>query len=88
MSKWLGTAKVAERIGATPRQVRERFALLPDFPIPMRPGGNGHPKWRADEIDAWCEAQRPKSGKQSAPQSPGNKSSATGGRGVPQSEPA
>lgn len=58
MTRWLGTAKVAEKIDATPRQVRERFAVLPDFPKPSRPGGTGHPKWREDEIDEWMERYR------------------------------
>lgn len=58
MNLWLGTAAVAKKIDATPRVVREKFAILPDFPVPSRPGGNGHPKWREDEIEQWMERHR------------------------------
>lgn len=86
--RWLGVAKVAERIDATPRQVRERYALLPDFPVPSRPGGNGHAKWREDEIDEWMERWKPKAASRSVPPSPGSTSSESADLDGQQSEPA
>lgn len=55
---WLDAAGVGRMIGHTARQVRERIALLPDFPTPSRPGGTGHPRWNAAEVARWMERQR------------------------------
>lgn len=55
---WLDAAGVGQMIGHTARQVRERIALRPDFPRPVRIGGTGHPRWNAAEVDAWMRRQR------------------------------
>ena len=55
---WLDAAGVGRMIGHEARQVRERFAFLPDFPRPARPGGTGHPRWNAAEVDSWMRRQR------------------------------
>lgn len=55
---WLDAIGVGRMIGATPRQVRERIALRPDFPKAARIGGTGHPRWNAAEVDAWMRRQR------------------------------
>ncbi len=73
--RWLNTAGVAERLGTSPRQVRERLALRPGFPVAMRPGGTGHPRWRVDEIDAWAEEQRTRGGRRCPPRSRDSRSS-------------
>ena len=62
---WLDSAGVAAMLSLAPRQVRERVALLPGFPEPMRitgvGRGPGHPRWRSDEVLAWAERQRQQS---------------------------
>lgn len=57
-ARWLDAAGVGRMIGVSGRQVRERFALRPDFPRASRPGGTGHPRWNAAEVDAWMRRQR------------------------------
>ena len=57
-ASWLSAASVAALLDCEPRQVRERFALRPDFPRSVRPGGTGHPRWNAAEVDAWMRRQR------------------------------
>ena len=57
-ARWLSAASVAALLDCEPRQVRERFALRPDFPRSVRPGGTGHPRWNAAEVDAWMRRQR------------------------------
>lgn len=55
---WLDADAVAAMLGMKVRQFRERTSKLPSFPKPMRPGGNGHPRWRSDEVARWAEQQR------------------------------
>ncbi len=61
--KYLSADQVAEMLGyKTGRQVVERIARAPGFPVPVRfptaKGGCGHPRWRDDEVIAWAESQR------------------------------
>lgn len=56
--RWLNAKEAAAKMQRTPRQFRERIALLPGFPAPFRPGGTGHPLWREDLIDEWMEKGR------------------------------
>jgi hypothetical protein len=63
--RWIDAEAVAEYLGyydrdgnPNARQIRERIALLPDFPKPMRVGTRGHPRWRSDEVARWAEQQR------------------------------
>ena len=56
--KWLDAKGVADLLSLGPRQVRERLALRPDFPKPLRIGGTGHPRWRSDEVLEWAERAR------------------------------
>ena len=51
-ARWLSAASVAALLDCEPRQVRERFALRPDFPRSVRPGGTGHPRWNAAEVSS------------------------------------
>jgi predicted DNA-binding transcriptional regulator AlpA len=55
---WLSASAIGELLDMTPRQVRERIALRPDFPRPLRIGGVGHPRWREDEVQEWIERER------------------------------
>lgn len=57
-TRWLDAKGVAEFLSLAPRVVRERVALMPGFPAPMRIGGVGHPRWREDEVAEWAERQR------------------------------
>ena len=53
----------AKTIGAylkvAPRRITEHYALLEDFPAPIRlpsaTGGHGHPRWKAMDIVLWAE---------------------------------
>jgi predicted DNA-binding transcriptional regulator AlpA len=56
--QWLDAEGVAQLIGVGARQVRERIACRPDFPTPLRIGGVGHPRWRADEVSRWLNTER------------------------------
>jgi len=51
------TETVATYMNVKPRQVTERYAIMPGFPqairLPTPTGGRGHPMWRAVEIIAW-----------------------------------
>ena len=55
---WLDAAGVGALLSLAPRVVREKVALLPGFPVPMRIAGVGHPRWRKDEVLEWAEQQR------------------------------
>ena len=55
---WLDAAGIGTILSLTPRVVRERVALMPGFPVPMRIAGVGHPRWRRDEVLEWAEQQR------------------------------
>lgn len=57
-AQWLDAAGVGRMIGHTARQVRERIALMPDFPRPFRIGGTGHPRWERAEVELWMRRQR------------------------------
>ena len=48
---------VASYLKVTPRQVTERYAPMPDFPLPIRlpsTRGRGRPRWKAIEVIGWC----------------------------------
>lgn len=55
---WLDAESVGAMLSLSARVVRERIALRPDFPKPVRIGGVGHPRWNAAEVDAWMRRQR------------------------------
>lgn len=62
---WLNANEAARFLGYVDRhgepqarQFRERIALLPGFPDPLRIGGAGHPRWRQDELAEWAERER------------------------------
>ncbi len=56
--RWLDASGVAEMLSVSPRYVRERLALRPDFPRPLRIQRIGHPRWREDEVIEWAEKER------------------------------
>lgn len=56
--KWLDAAGIGTLLSLSSRQVRERLALRPDFPRPLRIAGVGHPRWREDEVLEWAERER------------------------------
>jgi len=58
MSQWIDAEQVGKVLGYKTRVVREKLAKRSDFPLPMRVGGEGHPRWRRDEIERWAESQR------------------------------
>lgn len=50
-------------LGVSARQVSERYALMTGFPDTIRlpsESGRGQLRWKAAEIMAWAERQRPK----------------------------
>lgn len=55
---WLDASAAAALLSVSPRTLCERWALRPDFPVPMRVGGVGRPRWRQDELLEWAERQR------------------------------
>lgn len=55
---WLDAQSAAALLSVSTRTLRERWALLPGFPAPMRVGGVGRPRWRQDELLEWAERQR------------------------------
>lgn len=57
---WLTAAEVGKMIGRTARQVRERIALRPDFPRPVRIEERAHPRWVEAEVRAWMARQERK----------------------------
>jgi len=54
-----GVAEVARYLKVSERQVRERYAIRPDFPPAIRLGGRGPLRWRAIEVIRWAERQFP-----------------------------
>jgi hypothetical protein len=65
--QWLDAEGIAQMIGGktTARQVRERIVCRPDFPTALRIDGVGrngqgmsNPRWRADEVARWLNAER------------------------------
>lgn len=58
MIRWLDAKGIGALLSLSPRVVRERIALSPGFPTPMRINGVGHPRWREDEVQEWAERQR------------------------------
>ncbi len=56
--RWLDAAGIGALLSVSSRQVRERLALRPDFPRPLRIAGVGHPRWREDEVQEWAEKER------------------------------
>lgn len=56
--RWLDAAGIGALLSVSSRQVRERLALRPDFPRPLRIAGVGHPRWREDEVLEWAEKER------------------------------
>lgn len=55
---WLDAEGVGLILSLSARVVRERIALIPGFPVPLRIGGAGHPRWRRDEVEEWAEKER------------------------------
>jgi predicted DNA-binding transcriptional regulator AlpA len=49
---WLSAEGVGEMLSVTARTVRERVAVLPDFPKAVRLDGI-LPRWNAYEVDEW-----------------------------------
>lgn len=58
MTQWIDAEQVGKVLGYKTRVVREKLAKKPGFPVPMRVDGEGHPRWRRDEIERWAESQR------------------------------
>lgn len=52
-------AEIAAYLKVEPRQVGDRYVLLPGFPrairLPSQGRGRGHPRYKAAEIIAWVE---------------------------------
>lgn len=56
-SRWLDVDGVAAMLSYERETVLRRIVTRPDFPQPLR---IGHPRWRADEVKAWADAERRK----------------------------
>lgn len=56
--RWMGAEGIAAMLDFKPRYLLEHIANLPDFPEPLRLGGEGHPKWNVAEVQAWALAHR------------------------------
>jgi predicted DNA-binding transcriptional regulator AlpA len=54
---WLDTAGVGQMLSKKPKEVRERIAVLPDFPKPA-PIGARSKRWNAAEVQAWMLSKR------------------------------
>jgi len=52
-------ADLAVYFDCSDRQVGE-FTRRPDFPLAIRPGGTGHPRYLAEEVRAWALRWREK----------------------------
>lgn len=59
---WLTAEGVGKMLSMPARAIRERVALLPNFPKPLRIDGTGHPRWREDEVARWAELERQRTG--------------------------
>lgn len=49
---------IAQILCVSPRQVAERYAMMPGFPHPIRlpsPKGQGVYRWKKDEVLAWID---------------------------------
>lgn len=55
--KVLWTAEdIGKYLDLSPRTVAERYAVRPDFPLAVKPGGMR--RWYAHEIETWLESTR------------------------------
>lgn len=54
---WLDAAAVGALLCLSTRVVRERLALRPDFPRPLRLPARDPLRWRSDEVRAWVAHQ-------------------------------
>lgn len=55
----LKAADIAAMLQVAPRVVAEKYAMHPDFPAPVRlpsPKGQGHNRWKREEILAWIDS--------------------------------
>lgn len=56
--QWLDFEGVGAMLSFSKSYVQGKIVTLPDFPPPLRIGGNGHPRWRAQEVAAWAQQRR------------------------------
>lgn len=56
--QWLDFEGIAAFLVFSKSYVQSKIVTLPDFPQPLRIGGNGHPRWRAQEVAAWAQQRR------------------------------
>lgn len=57
MKDWLTKAQVAEALGLSYRQFRDRVSKQPDFPRPVRVSRQVH-FWNPKEIEQWLAKRR------------------------------
>jgi len=56
--RWMGADGIASILDFKPRYLLEHLSALPGFPQPLRIGGDGHPRWNVDEVQALALARR------------------------------
>lgn len=57
----LTAADIADILQVAPRVVAERYAMYPDFPVPIRlpsPKGQGHCRWKREDVNKWIDSLR------------------------------
>jgi predicted DNA-binding transcriptional regulator AlpA len=59
---WLRAEDAGRMLGYDGQVFRERIAVRPGFPRPLRIGGKGAPRWNARELHEWAFAEREKTG--------------------------
>lgn len=64
MTPLMNAKEVGDFLGVSPRQVTERYMLVPGFPkairLPTVSGGRGKPKWVSSDISAWVSKYKGK----------------------------
>jgi predicted DNA-binding transcriptional regulator AlpA len=57
----LTAADIAKILQVSPRVVAEKYAMHPNFPVPLRlpsPKGQGVHRWKREEIMTWIDSLR------------------------------
>jgi predicted DNA-binding transcriptional regulator AlpA len=57
-SRWVDVDGIGAILGFSRNYVQNKITVRPDFPRPMRLGDKGHPRWSAQEIQAWAKLQQ------------------------------
>ncbi|HEX8590660.1 hypothetical protein [Pseudomonas sp.] len=56
--RWVDCDGIGLILGFSKSYVQAKLVTLPDFPKPLRIGGNGHPRWSAQEVATWARQRR------------------------------